>query len=515
MKRNSLYKWMCRVVGVTLGMVGLAACSSEEDELGLIQGPSGSSEAIASDAFIVDYGVGAETATRAEKAVRIKSLFYLVYDSDGKLLKVRTIPDITTQTKWPLNRENMTWAQREALKDTLNSHNTYTAFFLANVQSEAALTASSGQTDLLLNPGCLSTAQLCLPQKSFDDTNMMYLWKETIKYQRPDGITEDKDVPRNHPLSKQIVLRRILSRMELTRAEVSDVVLKKKLVEKAADYKGHLETELKSLFAEFKENVYKQLGSNAFYEPNCNYLYTLLSNKCAEMAASIFQQENAPSVPDYLSALQKQVTESAAYQSRTADWSGFTSSLMQIQKPYNRFSLETLAGSHVEVADETMVFPYPNVGGTACWIGFSSPGKAEGEVKPEAESLTGIHLWKDGASVLELSFATPLDMAIGKNEQANYVCDPIAFIEAASYQTQASFHFTLNMETVFKMTLDDFLDLRTSLTERFAYDGNLVKKEVFKEAIEAVAKQYGSWVAMTLSFTLPDNFNYTANIAAK
>lgn len=91
---------------------------------------------------VVDYSVseGAQTKALGENldaSDRISSLIYLLYNSSGSLEKERVIPDIECgKTQWPLTRENMTWAQREALKDTLNAGLSYTAVFVANADPE-------------------------------------------------------------------------------------------------------------------------------------------------------------------------------------------------------------------------------------------------------------------------------------------------------------------------------------------------------------------------------------------
>ena len=132
---------------------------------------------VAEGSFIVDYTSEAES--RAEASVRIRSLDYLVYENSGAngayvMKKHRSIPDINKETVWPLTRNTMTWAQREALKDTLNTSCDYKVVFVANADADI------WGEEVLKNVGTENTfeeARLSLPStKTFDDTNMYYMW---------------------------------------------------------------------------------------------------------------------------------------------------------------------------------------------------------------------------------------------------------------------------------------------------------------------------------------------------
>lgn len=162
---------------------------------------------VAEGSFIVDYTAGAES--RAEASVRIQSLDYLVYENSGVngayvLKKHRSIPDINTETVWPLTRNTMTWAQREALKDTLNTSCDYKVVFVANADDEI------WGEKVLKNVGTENTfeeARLFLPStKTFDDTNMYYMWT---------GKLSGASYSKNNPASMQILLERMINRVEV------------------------------------------------------------------------------------------------------------------------------------------------------------------------------------------------------------------------------------------------------------------------------------------------------------
>ncbi len=171
---------------------------------------------------IVDYTVG-ETLTRSvsHEALpaykRIQSLVYLLYNDGGELVKQREIPGISSMKDgdWPMTRATMTWAQREALKDTLKKDTleqgrNYTAVFVANADKslfdgEEVLHLTQTQ-DEETSSLTLDEVYLSLPTTTaFDDHNMFYL---CVKQITPDGYNRDThcDCP--------ITLQRVVSRTD-------------------------------------------------------------------------------------------------------------------------------------------------------------------------------------------------------------------------------------------------------------------------------------------------------------
>lgn len=170
------------------------------------------SDVLSEGSFVVDYS--GEVTTRAikdnaTKGERINSLTYLLYqwsiDENGKgegvLLKSREIPGLNgSDEKWPLTRENMSWEQREALKDTLSVGGEYRAVFIANI----ARGLWNGER-YLKDSTSYSTAYLQLPAEPFADNNMFYLSTAEI-----DGTTATREDPVNCP----IVLKRVVTRTD-------------------------------------------------------------------------------------------------------------------------------------------------------------------------------------------------------------------------------------------------------------------------------------------------------------
>ena len=198
---------------------------------------------------VVDYSVseGAQTKALGENLNArdmISSLIYLLYNSSGSLEKERVIPDIECgKTQWPLTRENMTWAQREALKDTLEAGLSYTAVFVANADPVLFKSDVAAEGEVVLHykefPGAgsgsgsdsgyvpdsyyglaegqyssectylsLSEIYLSLPSVPFGNGNMFYLDVVDISA-AAEGSADVHNAP--------VKLKRIVSRTDIRR----------------------------------------------------------------------------------------------------------------------------------------------------------------------------------------------------------------------------------------------------------------------------------------------------------
>ena len=197
------------IIYLGMGLLALGLASCERDTL--LEEPTGGN-ALAEGHFVVDYS--GEVTTRAikdnaAKGERINSLTYLLYqwstgengNGEEKLIKSREIPGLEgSKEKWPLTRENMSWEQREALKDTLSVGGEYRAVFIANI----ARGLWNGER-YLKGSTTYSTAYLQLPDEPFADDNMFYLATAAI-----DGTTATREEPVNCP----IVLKRVVTRTD-------------------------------------------------------------------------------------------------------------------------------------------------------------------------------------------------------------------------------------------------------------------------------------------------------------
>lgn len=200
------------MVGMAL-MLGATSCEKE-----ILDNGQAAGIALADGQFIVDYS--GEVTTRAikdnaEKGERINSLTYLLYiqqDNDYVLEKRREIPGLDGDSEdWPLTRDNMTWEQREALKDTLMVGSNYRAVFVANAAASlwdgtnSPLVGADLPTNGSAAPS-YSSAYLQLPANlAFNDGNMFYLAEAEI-----NGAGQDRNTPYNCP----ITLKRVVTRTD-------------------------------------------------------------------------------------------------------------------------------------------------------------------------------------------------------------------------------------------------------------------------------------------------------------
>lgn len=185
---------------------------------------------------VVDYTLDADApASRAggsetdspetSSSSPIRSLTYLLYEKTGTdeadnavytLVKRREIRDITEETQWPMTRENMTWNQREDLKDTLDRSSEYKVVFVANADAKlhnneqvlfnASLDVETPEgeepQELLLG---FTDAYLKMPQEAFTDDNLFYVTRADFE------SSEDADY-----VNQSLKLRRVVARTELS-----------------------------------------------------------------------------------------------------------------------------------------------------------------------------------------------------------------------------------------------------------------------------------------------------------
>jgi len=173
-------------------------------------------------AFVVEYDVqNVLTASSRAGATdsRVQSLTYLLYqqmdETDFYLVRKREVPGIANAL-WPLSRENgMTWAQREALKDTLAVGEKYKAVFVANAAGDGLLknvNVMPENEDLSVTSKYADT-RLVLPE-TVDETNMFYGSVKDI-----DGTAASHDTPTHCG----VILQRAVTRTDITCGEQPEV----------------------------------------------------------------------------------------------------------------------------------------------------------------------------------------------------------------------------------------------------------------------------------------------------
>lgn len=466
MKKYLKYGSLC------CGLLWLAACSSDCPG----EGYTDFIPELPGEQFVVDYSVG-ETASRAFEAnlpanKRISSLTYLLYDGDA-LVKKREIPAINTKTEWPLKRKDMTWEQREALKDTLTAGVTYTAVFVANEDKTLfEKNHAEADTTYLTGEDKLSTVALQLPSVPFQDNSMFYLAKETI-----DAATTAK-LDRHHPLNKPVTLQRIVSRTDIRRKaalEDADILagLEKGKVNETVT------TAVDKALDEFGNKIKKKEPANVELASYCDILVNFMKvesvHKRAWSQVSKVMLQNCKSNP--------------AYTSRTVEWIKFTDANLTFPQLSNQFNISTL--SAVGGINSSLQLTVEK-DGSLSFSSFSNATETNDDFNV-FNVLTSLSL--NNAAGNELKLGTALPIRGGKNVKKMYECNPIETI--SSTKTSSA--------TVF-LNLNELVDTIENVLSRKEFVYIVVSKEAFKRYINEVLSSYenSTWNAFKLPVTIPD-----------
>lgn len=490
MRQNRILNY----IGAASLLLAVCACGKEDLNTTTDTGNGGTVAALPEGTFVVDYSVSDGETSRASKEGRpntsISSLLYLLYDSEGQLVKEREIPGIDDNTTWPLTRENMSWEQREALKDTLNVEMTYTAVFLANTDAGLfskeqvlfykTVTTGTDGTSATTTYANLQDVYLKLPSVPFNDKNMFYISKHTLSAKNADGTTVeyDRDTPYNCP----VTLKRLVSRMDMNGITITEKLVKQGIGD---NFKDIFVNGINAKYAELIESLKSQQQTNDTWILNCNVLKGKLERDIPETF-----KENYVSYKEQLYTACK---ESVVGENN--DWSMFTRMTFNLNNMHNRMSIKELTSS----CDNSITLPYTYqvTDGKATWIGFACNEDAK-------MSFTGITL-KDETetTTLELKFEESKEISLQKNGLVTYTCNPFN-VKPSGTTYSASFTVTIDMGTVYG-------DLVTLLSDGFSFDSGANKIDDFKDAIE---KLFNSWGVVSLTFNIPDTnqFVFTTTI---
>lgn len=499
MRQNRILNY----IGAASLLLAVCACGKEDLNTTTDTGNGGTVAALPEGTFVVDYSVSDGETSRAGEEGRpntsISSLLYLLYDSEGKLVKEREIPGIDDNTTWPLTRENMSWEQREALKDTLNVGSTYTAVFLANTDAELFNDASDKAEQVFfyktVTEGADGTSEttyanlqdvyLKLPSVSFNDKNMFYISKHTLSAKNADGTTVeyDRDTPYNCP----VTLKRLVSRMDITKAEVTDEMIKEGL--KEFYYQGETAEENKILQA--VETALEKFADEACPEGELwNTNRDILKNKLKGKGAN----EKTVYSEVFESCLSQLVNNkckgNSLYQSHVASWEENKDVSFTYTNQANIYNINSLQAEH---RDDISSNPNYSVldDGSIVAIVFSNSTESDGFNQLSAFKVGEVNYTLD----------TSWKVAMGPNEKNSLSCNPVAKIASTDTRKTMNAKVTVYMNSLFG-SLDEFL------SSGFSYDeigGTGVTKEALKNAINDVLTpdSYGSWNDLKLTLQLP------------
>ena len=264
------------ILSSSLLLLLLASCANDPAE-GIPAGIPGTNGGnLPQGTFIVDYLPSTDLpATRGvADGERILSLDYLLYertDDNTYTLKKRTpISDISADTHWPLTRENMTWQQRQELKDTLSTGSKYKVVFVANA-NQKVWTDFQPMTGIDANDN-FDDARLLLPpngdfQQADGNYTFYYMWTGDI-----DPATNGYN--KNAPAQMQVKLQRMVNKVEIRLEE--QVVNGLKEATSVEEYvKGKLDEYFRANYVIDTEGTM----SGALYDVVDKYLEGIATNK--------------------------------------------------------------------------------------------------------------------------------------------------------------------------------------------------------------------------------------------
>lgn len=416
---------MKRIVNyfIYIGMLGiLSACS--EDLEGVDAGTD--VPVLDTDCFVVDYTVeGNEGLSRGKNTSPITSLTYLLYQ-DGELVKERQIPDISSETVWPLTRENMTWEQREALKDTLQAWGNYQVVFVANAVYPASGENEDAGISYITGKDSYQTLALQMPAQPFSADNMFYLFSSEIK--------KEDDTDRDHPLNCPVTLKRVVSCVELQRIQIPepDAYLKErtgKLYDLLIGDQGAIATSVQEQLNALANAIQIEAEKAPDQYPNVDKFLenirdlSITGNEVFkdECIQALVKEDN-----DLSSILERQIIPWENTEvSLTFDKATFATGLKICDFTVSGGTDEAPVGYSYELGED----------GTLSFIGLGVD-PVDPNAVPSWYKLASITLpTKEETSqtvTISASSTSPLFMQGGKNQKLVYECDPLGEIQLNS-----------------------------------------------------------------------------------
>lgn len=413
---------MKRIVNyfIYIGMLGILSACSEE-----LEGVDAGTDVpvLDTDCFVVDYTVeGNEGLSRGENTSPITSLTYLLYQ-DGELVKERQIPDISSETVWPLTRENMTWEQREALKDTLQAWGNYQVVFVANAVYPASGENEDAGISYITGKDSYQTLALQMPAQPFSADNMFYLFSSEIK--------KEDDTDRDHPLNCPVTLKRVVSCVELKRIQIKEQEQESYLKERAGKLydlligdQGAIATSVKEQLTALADAIQTEAEKAPDQYPNVDeflksipYLSITGDDTFRKNCIQALKEDN-----DLSSILERQIIP----------WENTEVSLTFATFATGlKISDFTVSGG----TDEAPVGYSYELGGTLSFIGLGVD-PVDPNAIPSWYKLASITLaTKEKTSqtvTISASSTSPLFMQGGKNQKLVYECDPLGEIQLNS-----------------------------------------------------------------------------------
>lgn len=419
---------MKRIVNyfIYIGMLGILSACSEE-----LEGVDAGTDVpvLDTDCFVVDYTVeGNEGLSRGENTSPITSLTYLLYQDD-ELVKERQIPDISSETVWPLTRENMTWEQREALKDTLQAWGNYRVVFVANAVYPASGENEDAGISYITGKDSYQTLALQMPAQPFSADNMFYLFSSEIK--------KEDDTDRDHPLNCPVTLKRVVSCVELQRIQITepeqDAYLKErtgKLYDLLIGDQGAIATSVQKQLNALANAIQTEVDKAPDQYPNVDEFLKSIPYLYLSITGDDTFRKNC------IQALMEDDDLSSILERQIIPWEN-----TEVSLTFDKATFATglkickfeVSGGTDETDEAPVGYSYElGEDGTLSFIGLGVDPNAI----PSWYKLVSITLATKGETsqpvTISASSTSPLFMQGGKNQKLVYECDPLGEIQLKS-----------------------------------------------------------------------------------
>ena len=442
----------------------LASCANDpaEDILAGTNGTNGGD--LPQGTFVIDYTASTGDAqTRIPANERIQSLDYLLYekekaaDEDFLLKKKRSIRGIGKETRWPLTRENMTWEQREALKDTLNTNCEYKMVFVANAGKESdgdPIWDEEVLENVIVSTNTFDQGRLVLPSRLFQDNDMYYMWSN---HDAPlDGSNYNKD----KPASMEITLERMINKVE--------VKLNEEIPTDETELNEYINTRLDTYFTEMSSKDDTHTGA-------------LFTNLQEAMTTFTGKFGSTSEIGQYEENLKNYITKDESIRKLFNDINDESKHPTNALKTNFISQLNTIIAPMLQWESTNTVQVTYNKNTWASSIDFTMTSIANTEVNTDPirystkgerhfifysfgnntpndnlNQIATIEFYKEGENTSAFSISgtnIPTDQVVGGNNFIILTCKPIDGIDSSSTYTYTQNNYTL--KNVLQWTHDD------------------------------------------------------------
>lgn len=482
---------------------------------------------------VVDYTLDAdEPASRADgsetdspetsSSSPIRSLTYLLYEKTGTdaavytLVKRREIRDITEKTQWPMTRENMTWNQREDLKDTLDRASVYKVVFVANAAASlhdgeqvlfnASLDVETPEGEEPQEPLLgFTDAYLKMPQETFTDDNLFYV--TTTDFKSSEGADY---------VNQSLNLERVVARTELAciANEPGNKAVKARLEtyfyprikgDEVSPAEGtimkQINSALEPLLKESEYGVYEQY----IIQPGSDIT-------CGVKFRDLVKGANVPIEEKLHNAILDELIKLYSTVSRQYSWKDASEVKITFSSCADKVGLDGSCRK-AEVTDPiTWTVPVEN--GRINLTTFGTGGTGDASVKQEITSLVFYQQSTESSTENPLFTVTcqdahPLALDLAANQRISLELDP-----AVQILPKDGWYPTNAVEVTATVNLETILSLKTVFATMKPADGGDTATQTnyydnFKTQINTVIEEagLGSLNAFKITVKIPDTSN--------